>query len=79
VLGLTEPDAGSNPSAMPRAPAKTATSTSNGEKMWITSGSIADLAIIWARVENRGQPDSRFIVETDGPVSRPPTFTASGR
>src|SRR5260221_5696935 len=37
----------------------------NGEKMWITSGSIADVAIIWAKVEDEDNRVRGFIVETD--------------
>ena len=44
----------------------------NGEKMWITSGSIADIAVIWAKVENEdGNRIRGFIVETDRPASAP--------
>ncbi len=39
----------------------------NGEKMWITSGSIADIAIIWAKVEDEDDRIRGFIVETDRP------------
>jgi glutaryl-CoA dehydrogenase len=39
----------------------------NGEKMWITSGSIADVAIIWAKVEDENNKIRGFIVETDRP------------
>jgi glutaryl-CoA dehydrogenase len=39
----------------------------NGEKMWITSGTIADIAIIWAKVENEDGNVRGFIVETDRP------------
>src|SRR5215469_4026686 len=51
-FGLTEPDFGSNPSAM-RTRAKKAGKdyVLNGEKMWITSGSVADVALIWAKSE----------------------------
>src|ERR1700744_1631759 len=52
-FGLTEPDAGSNPGAMRTRARKDGNAyVLNGEKMWITSGSIADIAIIWAKVEN---------------------------
>jgi glutaryl-CoA dehydrogenase len=49
-FGLTEPDFGSNPSAM-RATAQKrgAEWILNGEKTWITNGSAADVAIVWAR------------------------------
>jgi glutaryl-CoA dehydrogenase len=36
-----------------------------GEKMWITSGSIADVAVIWAKVENEDNRVRGFLVETD--------------
>ena len=39
----------------------------NGEKMWITSGSIADIAIIWAKVTDEDDRIRGFIVETDRP------------
>jgi glutaryl-CoA dehydrogenase len=51
-FGLTEPDFGSNPSGM-RTTARRDGSDwiLNGSKMWITNGSVADLAIVWARAE----------------------------
>ena len=42
----------------------------NGEKMWITSGSIADIAIIWAKVEDESELIRGFIVPTDTPGFR---------
>ena len=67
-FGLTEPDAGSNPSAMRTRARKDGDSyVLNGEKMWITSGSLADIAIIWAKVENEGNLIRGFIVETHRP------------
>src|SRR5581483_1347514 len=39
----------------------------NGEKMWITSGSIANIAIVWAKVVDEGERIRGFIVETDRP------------
>jgi glutaryl-CoA dehydrogenase len=60
-FGLTEPDAGSDPATMrTRARRDGNDWVIDGTKMWITNGSIADLAIIWARVDDtvRG-----FIVE----------------
>ena len=61
-FGLTEPDAGSDPGAM-RTHARRDGSDwiLNGAKMWITNGTIADIAIVWARTDEgaiRG-----FIVE----------------
>ena len=63
-FGLTEPDGGSDPSAM-----NTIASDDgdyyiiNGIKMWITNGTIADVALIWARDQNN---DIRgFLVDTN--------------
>jgi glutaryl-CoA dehydrogenase len=39
----------------------------NGEKMWITSGSIADVAVVWAKSEEHGGQVRGFLVETDRP------------
>ena len=67
-FGLTEPDAGSNPGAMRTRAKKDGDSyILNGEKMWITSGSIADIAIIWAKVEDEDERIRGFIVPTDTP------------
>ncbi len=64
-FGLTETDSGSDPSSM-RTNARRDGSDwiINGSKMWITNGSIADIAIIWARTDDgvRG-----FIIPTDSP------------
>ena len=65
-FGLTEPQFGSNPGGMlTRAERKGNCYVLNGEKMWITSGSIADVAVIWAKCEDdkiRG-----FLVEKGTP------------
>jgi glutaryl-CoA dehydrogenase len=65
-FGLTEPQFGSNPGGMlTRAVKKGDSYVLNGEKMWITSGSIADVAVIWAKGEDdkiRG-----FLVEKGTP------------
>ncbi len=67
-FGLTEPDAGSNPSAMRTRARKDGDGyVISGEKMWITSGSIADVAVIWAKVEDEGGRIRGFLVETDRP------------
>jgi glutaryl-CoA dehydrogenase len=52
-FGLTEPDFGSNPAGM-RATARRAPGGGyvlNGTKRWITNGSIADVAVVWARLD----------------------------
>ena len=52
-FGLTEPDFGSNPAGLrSRAVRDGRHYVLNGEKAWITSGSIADLALIWAKTED---------------------------
>ena len=49
-FGLTEPDFGSNPSGMrTKAEKRDDTWVLNGEKTWITNGSAADVAVVWAR------------------------------
>lgn len=51
-FGLTEPDAGSDPSAMRTNAKKDGDDwVLNGTKMWITNGGIADLAIVWAKTD----------------------------
>ncbi len=67
-FGLTEPDAGSNPDAMrTRAVANADGYVLNGEKMWITTGSIADVAVVWAKSDEHGGKVRGFLVETDRP------------
>ncbi len=52
-FGLTEPEFGSNPGGMiTRAKRAGDDWVINGSKMWITNGSIADIAIVWAKDEN---------------------------
>jgi len=70
-FGLTEPDYGSNPGGMrTRADRSGDEYILNGEKMWITSGTISDVAIIWARTYGDGGEEGRvrgFLVETNRP------------
>jgi glutaryl-CoA dehydrogenase len=69
-FGLTEPGFGSNPAGMlTRARREGADWVLDGEKTWITNGSVADIAVVWARAEDgiRG-----FLVERGTPG-----FTAS--
>src|SRR5574341_1447539 len=50
-FGLTEPDFGSNPGGMiTRAERKSGGFLLNGAKMWITNGTIADVAVVWAKL-----------------------------
>ncbi len=81
-FGLTEPDFGSNPGGMRTRARKVGDEyVLNGEKMWITSGSIANVAVIWAKVEDDEAADKDeskkgelgnesvrgFLVETNRP------------
>lgn len=51
-FGLTEPDYGSNPGGMvTRAERKNGGFVLNGAKMWITNGTIADVAVVWAKLD----------------------------
>ena len=51
-FGLTEPDYGSNPGGMiTRAEKKSGGYVLNGAKMWITNGTIADVAVVWAKLD----------------------------
>ncbi|HLF91951.1 MAG TPA: acyl-CoA dehydrogenase family protein [Planctomycetota bacterium] len=60
-FGLTEPDAGSNPGGMKtRAVKKGDGWILNGAKMWITNADMADLAVVWAKVDD---VVSGFVVE----------------
>jgi glutaryl-CoA dehydrogenase len=67
-FGLTEPGFGSNPGGMTTTARKAGDEyILNGEKMWITSGNIADVAVIWARVDDEDGRVRGFLVETDRP------------
>ncbi|MEK6609368.1 MAG: acyl-CoA dehydrogenase family protein, partial [Gemmatimonadota bacterium] len=64
-FGLTEPDGGSDPGTMKtRAEKKGGDWVLNGAKMWITNGTVADVAVVWAMTEHgvRG-----FLVEKGTP------------
>jgi len=70
-FGLTEPGFGSNPGGMTTTARKSGDGyILNGEKMWITTGTIADLAVIWAKVEDEENRVRGFLVETDRPGFR---------
>jgi len=68
-FGLTEPDFGSNPGGMLTRAVREAGGKwrINGSKMWITNGSIADVAVVWAKTDEgiRG-----FLVEKEPRVLR---------
>ncbi|QIK75016.1 acyl-CoA dehydrogenase family protein [Nocardioides piscis] len=64
-FGLTEPDFGSNPAGMRTRAKRDGTDwVLSGNKMWITNGSVADVAVVWAQTDEgiRG-----FVVPTDTP------------
>jgi glutaryl-CoA dehydrogenase len=68
-FGLTEPDFGSNPSGMLTTAVKTANGFRlNGTKRWITNGSVAHVALVWAKLEGKVHG---FLVPT-----KTPGFTA---
>ncbi len=68
-FGLTEPDFGSNPGGMlTRARRGRGGYVLNGTKRWITNGSISDLAVVWAKLEEDGTDAIRgFLVEKERP------------
>jgi glutaryl-CoA dehydrogenase len=69
-FGLTEPDYGSNPGGMITTARQDGDGwVLNGAKMWITNGSTADIAIIWAKTGDLDDVKSirGFIVPTDTP------------
>ena len=69
-FGLTEPDHGSDPSSMETKAVEDGDSyVLNGAKMWITNGTVADLAIVWAKLDGKIRG---FIVEkSDSGFSAP--------
>ncbi len=72
-FGLTEPDHGSDPGAMTTRAVKQGDRwILNGAKAWITSGSVADVAVVWAKTEDgiRG-----FLVEKGAPGYTTPDHT----
>ncbi len=69
-FGLTEPDYGSNPAGMITRAERTSDGWRlNGAKMWITNGSMADVAVIWAQTGELGDVKGirGFVVPTDTP------------
>jgi glutaryl-CoA dehydrogenase len=63
-FGLTEPDFGSNPAGMrTRARRDVDSYILNGEKTWITSGTIADVAVVWAKSDEHEGQVRGFLVE----------------
>ncbi len=70
-FGLTEPDFGSDPGGMRTRARKSKDGTHyvlDGSKLWITNGTIADVAIVWAKVDDGGAESIRgFLVEKGMP------------
>ncbi len=69
-FGLTEPDYGSDPAGMITTAKKTADGwLLNGAKMWITNGSMADVAVVWAQTGEIGDVKGirGFVVPMDTP------------
>ncbi|MFW5949333.1 MAG: acyl-CoA dehydrogenase family protein, partial [Halolamina sp.] len=66
-FGLTEPEHGSNPSAMETHAVKAGDEyVLNGSKTWITNSPISDVAVVWAKDRSTdGDPVRGFLVETD--------------
>jgi glutaryl-CoA dehydrogenase len=75
-FGLTEPDFGSNPAGMrTRARRDGDDWVLSGNKMWITNGSVADVAVVWAREEGDQGRVRGFVVPTDSPGFSAPEIT----
>lgn len=67
-FGLTEPDAGSDPAGMRTRAKKDGDDwVLNGAKMWITNGSIADVAVVWANAGEEHGGIRGFVVPTNVP------------
>lgn len=63
-FGLTEPDAGSDPSGMKTVARKTANGyTISGSKMWISNSPFADVFVVWAKSEAHGGKIRGFVLE----------------
>jgi len=86
-FGLTEPDFGSNPAGMRTVARRDgdhdgADWVLNGTKMWITNGSVADVAVVWAQTDPDGSQSARpgagvrgFVVPTNTPGFSAPKIT----
>ncbi len=63
-FGLTEPDAGSDPSSMKTKATKTANGyVLNGSKMWITNAPIADVFVVWAKSDAHDGQIKGFVLD----------------
>jgi glutaryl-CoA dehydrogenase len=77
-FGLTEPDAGSDPGSLrTRAQRDGSDWVLTGTKMWITNGSVADVAVVWAQTDPDDDPRGirGFVVPTDTPGFSAPLIT----
>ncbi|MGN6132450.1 MAG: acyl-CoA dehydrogenase family protein, partial [Nocardioidaceae bacterium] len=78
-FGLTEPDFGSEPSGMRTKARRDGDDwILNGSKQWITNGGIADVAVVWARVDEYGEGGKSvrgFVVPTGTPGFSAPEIT----
>ncbi|GAB3914805.1 glutaryl-CoA dehydrogenase [Microlunatus endophyticus] len=82
-FGLTEPDFGSNPAGMRTVARRDGDGwVLNGTKMWITNGSVADVAVVWAQTDPDESQSSRpgagvrgFVVPTNAPGFSAPKIT----
>src|SRR3954465_2640232 len=64
-FGLTEPGFGSNPGGMTTTARKSGDEyILNGEKMWITSGTLSDVAVVWAKVDDEDGGGGGFLGRT---------------
>jgi len=67
-FGLTEPTAGSDPASMKTFARREGSGwVLNGRKRWIGLATIADVAVVWARTDEEGNPVRGFLVPTDTP------------
>ncbi len=67
-FGLTEPTAGSDPASMKTFARRSQDGwVLNGEKRWIGLATIADVAVVWARTDEEGNPVRGFLVPTETP------------
>ena len=65
-FGLTEPTAGSDPASMKTAARREGSDwVLSGRKRWIGLATIADVAVVWARTDEEGNPVRGFLVPTD--------------
>ena len=76
-FGLTEADFGSDPAGMRTRARRDGTDwVLDGSKMWITNGSVADVAVVWARTDaSEGGAIRGFVVPTDTPGFSAPEIT----